>query len=93
MVSRSRHASGEQGIPRGVFARPKRYLLDLEEAVFRIRFIRKEYLLTLAEEDCAEFWRATDTPEQRYLRWLVQGDFSRRLIADLHAVRVEAAQP
>ena len=93
IVSRSRHASGEEGIPRGVFARPKRYLLDLEEAVFRIRFIRKEYLLTLAEEDCAEFWRATDTPEQRYLRWLVQGDFSRRLIADLHAVRVEAAQP
>ena len=93
IVSRSRHASGEEGIPRGVFARPKRYLLDLEEAVFRIRFIRKEYLLTLAEEDCAEFWRATDTPEQRYLRWLVQGDFSRRLIADLHAVKVEAAQP
>ena len=93
IVSRSRHASGEEGIPRGVFARPKRYLLDLEEAVFRIRFIRKEYLLTVEEEDCAEFWRPTDTPEQRYLRWLVQGDFSRRLIADLHAVRVQAAQP
>ena len=93
IVSRSRHASGEEGIPRGVFARPKRYLLDLEEAVFRLRFMRERYLLTLEEEDCTEFWRATDTPEQRYLRWLVQGDFSRRLIADLHAVRVEAAQP
>ena len=93
IVSRSRHASGEEGIPRGVFARPKRYLLDLEEAVFRLRFMRERYLLTVEEEDCTEFWRATDTPEQRYLRWLVQGDFSRRLIADLHAVRVEAAQP
>ena len=93
IVSRSQHASGEEGIPRGVFARPKRYLLDLEEAVFRIRFIREEYLLNLAEEDCTELWRATDTPEQRFLRWLVQGDFSRRLIADLHAVRVQAAQP
>ena len=90
IVSRSRHASGEEGIPRGVFARPKRYLLDLEEAVFRLRFMRERYLLTVEEEDCTEFWRATDTPEQRYLRWLVQGDFSRRLIADLHAVRVEA---
>ena len=93
IVSRSRHASGEEGIPRGVFARPKRYLLDLEEAVFRLRFMRERYLLTVEEEDCTEFWRATDTPEQRYLRWLVQGDFSRRLIADLHAVKVEAAQP
>ena len=93
IVSRSRHASGEEGIPRGVFARPKRYLLDLEEAVFRIRFMREQYLLTLAEVDHTEFWRAADTPEQRYLRWLVQGDFSRRLIADIHAVRVEAAQP
>ena len=93
IVSRSRHASGEEGIPRGVFARPKRYLLDLEEAVFRLRFMRERYLLTVEEEDCTEFWRATDTPEQRYLRWLVQGDFSRRLIADLHAVRVEAQQP
>ena len=93
IVSRSRHASGEEGIPRGVFARPKRYLLDLEEAVFRLRFMRERYLLTVEEEDCTEFWRATDTPEQRYLRWLVQGDFSRRLIADIHAVRVEAAQP
>ena len=93
IVSRSRHVSGEEGIPRGVFARPKRYLLDLEEAVFRIRFMREQYLLTLAEVDHTEFWRAADTPEQRYLRWLVQGDFSRRLIADIHAVRVEAAQP
>ena len=94
IVSRSRHASGEEGIPRGVFARPKRYLLDLEEAVFRIRFMREEYLHTQVEgQDCRELWRPTDTPEQRYLRWLVQGDFSRRLIADLHAVRVEAAQP
>ena len=93
LVSRSRHASGAERIPRGVFARPKRYLLDLEEAVFRIRFMREQYLLTLAEVDHTEFWRAADTPEQRYLRWLVQGDFSRRLIADIHAVRVEAAQP
>ena len=90
IVSRSRHASGEEGIPRGVFARPKRYLLDLEEAVFRLRFMRETYL---PEEDFTELWRAADTPEQRYLRWLVQGDFSRRLIADLHAVRVEAQQP
>ena len=93
LVSRSRHASGAERIPRGVFARPKRYLLDLEEAVFRLRFMREQYLLTQAEEDCTELWRPTDTPEQRYLRWLVQGDFSRRLLADLHAVRVEAAQP
>ena len=93
IVSRSRHASGEEGIPRGIFARPKRYLLDLEEAVYRIRFMREQYLLTLAEVDHTEFWRAADTPEQRYLRWLVQGDFSRRLIADIHAIRVEAQQP
>jgi len=90
IVSRSRHASGEEGIPRGVFARPKRYLLDLEEAVFRLRFMRERYIVTQAGIDCTEFWRAADTPEQRYLRWLVQGDFSRRLIADVHAVRVEA---
>ena len=90
LVSRSRHASGAERIPRGVFARPKRYLLDLEEAVFRLRFMRERYIVTQAGIDCTEFWRAADTPEQRYLRWLVQGDFSRRLIADLHAVRVEA---
>ena len=93
LVSRSRHASGAERIPRGVFARPKRYLLDLEEAVFRLRFMRQRYIVTQAGIDCTEFWRAADTPEQRYLRWLVQGDFSRRLIADLHAVKVEAAQP
>ena len=90
LVSQSRHASGAEGIPRGVFARPKRYLLDLEEAVFRLRFMRERYIVTQAGIDCTEFWRAADTPEQRYLRWLVQGDFSRRLIADVHAVRVEA---
>ena len=90
LVSRSRHASGAERIPRGVFARPKRYLLDLEEAVFRLRFMRERYIVTQAGIDCTEFWRAADTPEQRYLRWLVQGDFSRRLIADVHAVRVEA---
>ena len=90
LVSRSRHASGAEIIPRGVFARPKRYLLDLEEAVFRLRFMRERYIVTQAGIDCTEFWRAADTPEQRYLRWLVQGDFSRRLIADVHAVRVEA---
>ena len=90
LVSRSRHASGAERIPRGVFARPKRYLLDLEEAVFRLRFMRERYIVTQAGIDCTEFWRAADTPEQRHLRWLVQGDFSRRLIADVHAVRVEA---
>ena len=89
IFSRSQHASGAERIPRGVFDRPKAYLLDLEEAVFRLRFMREDYLNTQVEgEDCREFWRATDTPEQRYLRWLVQGDFSRRLIADAHAVRV-----
>ena len=89
IFSRSQHASGAERIPRGVFDRPKAYLLDLEEAVFRLRFMRESYLHTQVEgEDCREFWRATDTPEQRYLRWLVQGDFSRRLIADAHAVRV-----
>ena len=77
LVSRSRHASGAERIPRGVFARPKRYLLDLEEAVFRLRFMRERYIVTQAGIDCTEFWRAADTPE-------------RRLIADVHAVRVEA---
>ena len=88
LVSRSRHASGAEIIPRGVFARPRRYLLDLEEAVFRLRFMRERYIVTQAGIDCTEFWRAADTPEQRYLRWLVQGDFSRRVIADTHAVIV-----
>ena len=96
VVSRSQHVSSQEGVPRGVFRRPKAYLLDLDEAAFRLRFLHEQIFWARPTDDEAdrrdvtELWRASDTLEEQYLRWLVQGDFSRRLIADAHAVRVEA---
>ena len=50
IFSRSQHVSGEEAAPRGVFARPTAYFLDLEEAVFRLK-LRSRRLLRPSTTD------------------------------------------
>ena len=75
-----------------IFSRPlPRAGLDLEEATFRVRLLMKSiYRHAGLSQSVFEVWKETDgdTREGKYLRWLVQRDFNRRLTSDATTVTI-----